>query len=35
MAWDAQEIAIRRRDDRAGEVVVDFPREGYLVFDAP
>jgi glutathione S-transferase len=27
-------IAIRRRDPRAGEVVVHFPRAGYLVFPA-
>jgi hypothetical protein len=25
------EVAIRRRDDRAGEVVVHFPREHYMV----
>ena len=28
---DADEIALRRTDPRAGEVVVHFPREGYLV----
>jgi glutathione S-transferase len=27
---DAHEIALRRTDDRAGEVVVHFPREGYI-----
>jgi len=26
-----QEIAVRRRDERAGEVVVHFPREHYVV----
>jgi hypothetical protein len=30
VASDAQRIAIRRHDERAGEVVVHFPREGYL-----
>jgi glutathione S-transferase len=30
-AIDAEEIAIRRADDRAGEVVVHFPREGMIV----
>ena len=29
---DAQSLAIRRRDERAGDVVVHFPREGYLTF---
>jgi hypothetical protein len=29
---DAHEIAIRRSDPRAGEVIVHFPREGYLTF---
>jgi hypothetical protein len=28
------EIAVRRRDDRAGEVVVHFPREHYTVMPA-
>jgi hypothetical protein len=28
---DLQEIAIRRVDERAGEVVVHFPRIGYTV----
>jgi glutathione S-transferase len=28
---DAHEIALRRTDERAGEVVVHFPREGFLV----
>ena len=28
---DARRIAVRRRDDRAGDVVVHFPRIGYLV----
>lgn len=27
---DAHEIALRRTDERAGEVVVHFPREGYI-----
>jgi hypothetical protein len=35
VASDAREIAIRRRDDRAGEVVSHFPREGHRVFDVP
>jgi len=30
----AYEIAIRRHDERVGEVVVHFPREGILVLDA-
>ncbi len=34
VAADAQAIAIRRHDERAGEVVVHFPREGYLTFPA-
>jgi glutathione S-transferase len=35
LVWsDAHEIAIRRVDDRAGEVVVHFPREGYLTLPA-
>ena len=28
---DAHSVAIRRRDDRAGEVVVHFPREGMII----
>jgi glutathione S-transferase len=28
---DAHEIALRRTDERAGDVVVHFPREGYIV----
>jgi hypothetical protein len=28
------EIAVRRRDERAGEVVVHFPRLGYVVAPA-
>lgn len=31
MASEVHEIAIRRRSDRAGELVVHFPREDYLV----
>jgi glutathione S-transferase len=31
---DAYEIALRRSDPRAGEVVVHFPRQGYLTFRA-
>ncbi len=31
---DAHSIAIRRRDERAGEVVVHFPREGMLILAA-
>lgn len=34
VASNAYEIAIRRHDERAGEVVVHFPREGYIVLDA-
>jgi glutathione S-transferase len=34
VALSAQHIAIRRHDPRAGEVVVHFPRAGYLVFSA-
>ena len=33
-ALSAQHIAIRRQDPRAGEVVVHFPRAGFLVFGA-
>jgi hypothetical protein len=32
---DAHEIAIRRRDERAGEVVVHFPKEGMVIQPAP
>jgi hypothetical protein len=31
---DVHEIAIRRRSERAGELVVHFPREDYLVVPA-
>jgi hypothetical protein len=31
---DAYEIALRRTDPRVGEVVVHFPRQGYLAFRA-
>jgi glutathione S-transferase len=34
VALSSQHIAIRRRDPRAGEVVVHFPRAGFLVFPA-
>jgi uncharacterized protein (UPF0210 family) len=34
VASSADEIAIRRFDERAGEVVVHFPREHYLVLPA-
>lgn len=34
VALSPQHIAIRRRDPRAGEVVVHFPRAGFLVFPA-
>jgi glutathione S-transferase len=34
VALSAQHIAIRRNDPRAGEVVVHFPRAGFLVFPA-
>jgi glutathione S-transferase len=33
VALSAQHIAIRRHDPRAGDVVVHFPRAGFLVFD--
>jgi glutathione S-transferase len=32
---DAHQIAIRRRDERAGEVVVHFPKEGMVILPAP
>jgi hypothetical protein len=31
---DAHSIAIRRRDERAGELVVHFPREGMIILSA-
>jgi len=34
VALSAQHIAIRRHDPRAGEVVVHFPRAGFLIFPA-
>ena len=34
VALTAQHIAVRRHDPRAGEVVVHFPRAGFLVFPA-
>jgi glutathione S-transferase len=34
VSLSAQHIAIRRHDDRAGDVVVHFPRAGFLVFPA-
>jgi len=34
VALSAQHIAIRRHDPRAGEVIVHFPRAGFLVFSA-
>jgi glutathione S-transferase len=34
VALSSQHIAIRRNDPRAGEVVVHFPRAGFLVFPA-
>ena len=34
VSLSAQHIAIRRQDDRAGEVVVHFPRAGFLVLPA-
>src|SRR5215471_2078325 len=34
VALSPQHIAIRRHDRRAGEVVVHFPRAGFLVFGA-
>jgi glutathione S-transferase len=34
VALSAQHIAIRRNDSRAGEVIVHFPRAGFLVFGA-
>jgi glutathione S-transferase len=32
VALSAQHIAIRRQDERAGDIVVHFPRAGFLVF---
>jgi hypothetical protein len=34
VALSAQHIAIRRHDPRAGEIVVHFPRAGFLVLPA-
>jgi hypothetical protein len=34
VSLSAQHIAIRRKDDRAGDVVVHFPRAGFLVVPA-
>ena len=34
MRADAHSIAIRRHDERVGEVVVHFPREGMLIVPA-
>ena len=34
VALSPQHIAIRRRDPRAGEVVVHFPRAGFMIFPA-
>ena len=34
VALSSQHIAIRRHDPRAGEVIVHFPRAGFLVFPA-
>ena len=34
VSLSAQHIAIRRRDERAGDIVVHFPRAGFLVLDA-
>jgi glutathione S-transferase len=34
VSLSAQHIAIRRRDERAGDIVVHFPRAGFLVADA-
>jgi hypothetical protein len=31
VSLSAQHVAIRRRDDRIGEIVVHFPRAGFLV----
>jgi hypothetical protein len=35
VALSSQHIAIRRIDPRAGEVVVHFPRAGFLVLPSP
>ncbi len=32
VALSPQHIAIRRHDPRAGEIVVHFPRAGFMVF---
>ena len=34
VALSSQHIAIRRQDPRAGEIVVHFPRAGFLVLPA-
>jgi hypothetical protein len=34
VSLSAQHIAIRRRDERAGDIVVHFPRAGFIVIDA-
>jgi hypothetical protein len=34
VALSPQHIAIRRQDPRAGEIVVHFPRAGFMVFPA-
>jgi hypothetical protein len=31
VSLSAQHIAIRRRDERAGEIVVHFPRAGFWI----
>jgi hypothetical protein len=31
VSLSAQHIAIRRRDDRAGEIVIHFPRAGFTI----
>jgi len=35
VALSAQHIAIRRNDPQAGEMVVHFPRAGFLVVPGP
>ena len=37
LVWQlsAQDIAIRRHDNRVGEIVVHFPRAGFVVTSAP
>ena len=34
MSLSAQHIAIRRLDERVGEIVVHFPRAGFLVLES-